>query len=42
MNRELLWGLPRDDPAIAIGAVIGALALVILFAWIASRIGDER
>jgi hypothetical protein len=40
-RRETLWGVPRDDPAIAVGAIVGGLALVILFAWVAARLGDK-
>ena len=41
-RRETLWGVPRDDPAIAVGAIVGGIALLIFFAWIASRIGDKN
>lgn len=41
-RRETLWGVPRDDPAIAVGAIVGGIALLVLFAWVAVRIGDER
>ena len=40
-RRETLWGLPRDDPAIAVGAIIGGIALLVLFVWIAVRVGDK-
>ena len=40
-RRETLWGLPRDDPAIAVGAIVGGIAILVLFAWIASHVGDE-
>lgn len=40
-RRETLWGLPRNDPAIAVGAIVGGIALLILFAWVAVRIGDK-
>lgn len=40
-RKETLWGLPRDDPAIAIGAIIAALLLFAGIAWIASRVGDK-
>jgi hypothetical protein len=41
-RRETLWGLPRDDPAIAVGAIVGGIALLVFFAWIAARIGDKN
>ena len=40
-RRETLWGVPRDDPAIAVGAIVGGIALLVLFAWVAVRIGDK-
>lgn len=40
-RRETLWGIPRDDPAIAVAAIVGGIALIVLFAWIAVRIGDK-
>jgi hypothetical protein len=40
-RRETLWGLPRNDPAIAVGAILGGIGLLILFAWIAARVGDK-
>lgn len=41
-RRQTLWGLPRDDPAIAFGAIVGGLALLIAFVWIAVRVGDKH
>jgi len=41
VTRESRWGLPRDHPAIAIGAIVGGIALLVLFAWLAVRIGDK-
>lgn len=41
-RRELLWGVPRDDPAIAIVAIAGGIAVLVFLAWIAVRIGDDR
>lgn len=40
-RRETLWGLPRNDPAIAIGAIVIVLLLIVGIAWIAARIGDR-
>lgn len=40
-RKETLWGLPRDDPAIAIGAIIAAMVLFVGIAWIAARVGDK-
>ena len=40
-RRETLWGLPRDDPAIAVGAIIGGIALLVVFVWVAVRVGDK-
>jgi hypothetical protein len=40
-RRETLWGLPRDDPAIAIGAVVLAVLIVVAVAWVAARVGDK-
>jgi hypothetical protein len=40
-TRETLWGLPRQDPAIAVGAIIGGIVVVSIFAWIAARTGDK-
>ena len=40
-HRETLWGLPRDDPAIAVGAIVAALLLFAFIAWIAARVGDK-
>lgn len=40
-RRETLWGLQRDDPAIAIGAIAVALLLFVFVAWIAARVGDK-
>jgi hypothetical protein len=40
-RRETLWGIPRNDPIIAVVALAGAVALVVAFAWIAARIGDK-
>jgi len=40
-RRETLWGLPRNDPAIAVGAILAALVLFTLIAWIAARVGDK-
>jgi hypothetical protein len=40
-RKEMLWGLPRDDPAIAIGAIAIALAIFALVSWIAARVGDK-
>jgi hypothetical protein len=40
-RKELLWGLPRDDPAIAIGAIVLALGIFVVVAWIAARVGDR-
>jgi len=38
---ETLWGLPRDDPAIAIGAIVVVCLLIVGIAWVASHIGDR-
>jgi hypothetical protein len=40
-RRETLWGLPRDDPAIAMGAIVCGGAVLVFFAWIAARTGDK-
>lgn len=40
-RRESLWGVPRDDPAIAIGALIMVGLFIAAIAWVASRIGDN-
>ena len=40
-RKETLWGLPRDDPAIAIGAIVFAALVVLAVAWIAARVGDK-
>lgn len=40
-RRETLWGLPRDDPAIAVGAIAATLILFVLIAWVAARVGDR-
>ena len=40
-RRETLWGLPRDDPAIAVGAIVFGVAVLVFFAWIAARTGDK-
>ncbi|MFO0803242.1 MAG: hypothetical protein U0791_08995 [Gemmataceae bacterium] len=40
-RKETLWGLPRNDPAIAIGAIAAAAALFVGIAWVAARVGDK-
>jgi|GEM_PF-3576964 hypothetical protein len=42
VHREMLWGLPRDDPAIGAVALLGGVALLVFMAWVAARFGDEK
>jgi hypothetical protein len=40
-RKETLWGVPRDDPAIAIGAMIVVGLFIAAVAWVAARVGDN-
>jgi len=40
-RKATLWGLPRDDPTIAIGALVLASLIFAAVAWVAARVGDK-